>query len=114
MRYTLNMSDQTENNDGYFLGIMVLKGDKWVPHSKFAGNEFGHALVKAEEVDLAPGIDGAKVVRIAIKGGAPEKEMWISPRVHARSEAARAKQLRAGVQKTKENLSAARKASIKK
>jgi len=108
------MSNQPENPNDVFLGIMVLKEDKWWPHSKFSGNEFGRALMKAEEVDLTPGIDGAKVVQICKKTGAETKEMWISPRVQARIDAARAKQLRAGVQKTNQNLSAARKASVKK
>jgi len=103
-----------ETDDDFFLGIMILKGDKWVPHSKFAGNEFGQALLKAEEVDKTKDIEGTKVLKLSKKTGACEKEMWISPRVQARFEAARAKQLRDGVQKTQQNLSAARKASVKK
>jgi hypothetical protein len=101
-------------DDDFFLGIMVLKGEKWAPHSKFAANDFGRALLQAEDVDKTKGIDGTKILKLSKQTGAVEKEMWISPRVQARIDAARAKQLRAGVQKTQENLSAARKASIKK
>ena len=108
------MTNPQKNNTNFFLGIMVLKGDKWSPHSKLAGDELGRALMQAEEADKAPGIDGAKIVRISKKSGAVDKEMWVSPRVQARVDAAKSKQLRAGIQKTNESLSAARKAPFKK
>ena len=108
------MSDQSHNDDDFFLGVMVLKDGKWVPHSKFAGDSFPSALIHAEDLDGTPGIDAVKVMRIPKKGKSGQKEMWISPHIKARAEAQAAKMLRDGVTKTKENLAAARKASVKK
>jgi len=108
------MSDQLQNDDDFFLGVMVLKAGKWVPHSKFAGNVFGTALIEAENLDKTPGVDAVKVLRIPKKGTGEQKEMWISPRIQARSAAQAASQIRAGVQKTKENLAAMRKAEATK
>ncbi len=108
------MAEQQINNNDYFLGIMVMKDNKWSPHSKFDGGAFGSALSRAEELDKEAGIDAVKVMRIAKKGSGEQKEMWISPRLQARQAAQAANKLRAGVQKTKENLAAERKAGAKK
>ncbi|MBL4692351.1 MAG: hypothetical protein JKY92_03380 [Magnetovibrio sp.] len=108
------MTDQPKRDDDFFLGVMILKENKWWPHSKFASGELGHALMKAEEADTAPGIEGSKIVKISKSGAVPEKEMWISPRIKARAEADKAKQLRSGMQQTNANLAAARRAPIKK
>ena len=109
-----DMADQNINSDDVFLGIMVLKDGKWAPHSKFDGGAFGSALTKAEELDKEKDFDAVKVIRIAKSGAGEQKEMWVSPRLQARSAAQAATQLRAGVQKTKENLAAERKADAKK
>ena len=108
------MSDHVENEDDFFLGVMVLKEGKWVPQRKFDGGSFGSALIHAEDLDREPGIDGVKVMRIPKKGSSGQKEMWISPRIKARSEAQATSQLRAGVKKTEQSLAAARKASVAK
>ncbi len=108
------MSDQIQNDDEFFLGIMVLKDGKWTPHSKFAGDAFGSALVHAEDLDRTAGFEAVKVMRIPKKGKGGQKEMWVSPHIKARSEAQAAKSLRDGVTKTKESLAAARKASVRK
>ncbi len=100
--------------DEFFLGIMILKSGKWSPHSKFDGGAFGSALIKAEELDKEPGQDAVKVVRIPKSGTGAQKEMWISPRLQAKSAAQAASKMRAGVQATKENLAAERKAGVKK
>lgn len=108
------MNDQNINFDDYFLGIMILKDKKWSPHSKFDGGAFGSALIKAEELDKESDIEAVKVMRIAKTNAKDQKEMWISPLFKARSEAQAATKLREGVQKTKENLAAERKAIGKK
>lgn len=108
------MTNQPTTDDDFFLGVMVLKEKKWWPHSKFLGDELGRALMKAEEADGSEGIDGSKIIKISKTGAVPEKEMWISPRIQARADAEKAKQLRSGIQETNANLAAARKASVKK
>ncbi len=108
------MADPKTNIDDTFLGIMVLREGKWTPHSKFDGGAFGSALIKAEELDKESNFDAVKVMRIPKKGSGEQKEMWISPKLQARSAAQAATQLRAGVQKTKENLAAERKSIAKK
>ena len=98
----------------YFIGIMVLKGGKWTPHSKFDIKSFGSALMKAESLDEDPGFEGVRIMKLPMKGatnedGQPleEKEMWISPRLKARSVAQSAAKFRQGVKQTKDQLAAA-------
>ena len=75
----MKMADQQSDSDAYFLGIMVLKGGKWSPHSKFDGGAFGSALISAEDLDKAAGVDAVKVIRIAKSGSGEQKEMWVRP-----------------------------------
>ena len=110
----MKMADQQSDSDAYFLGIMVLKGGKWSPHSKFDGSAFGSALISAEDLDKAAGVDAVKVIRIAKSGSGEQKEMWVSPRLKARMAAQNAEKLRAGLKKTKETLTAERKAEARK
>lgn len=108
------MTDQQNDNDKYFLGLMTLSDGKWTPHSKFDGGAFGSALISAEELDSDPAIEAVKVVRIEKSGSGEQKEMWVSPCLQARLAAQQSAKLRAGVQATKENLSAERKAAARK
>ena len=102
------------NNDDFFLGVMGLKGGKWMPNRKFEGGMFGAALIYAEDLDKKPDFDAVKIARINKTTGKEDKEMWVSPRLKARLEAEAAKRVRAGVQQTQEKLRAERQASIKK
>lgn len=102
------MADQI-NNDDVFLGIMTLKDGKWTPHSKFDGAAFGTALIKAEDLDKTPDFEAVKIMRIPKTGKGDQKEMWVSPRLRARSEVKATSQLKAGVKQTKANLAAERK-----
>ena len=97
------------NNDNQFLGIMVLKDGKWTPHSKFNGDALVTALTSAEELDKTPDFDAVKVVRISKTDASVQKEMWVSPRLKARTKAQEANKLRDGLKKTQENLAADRK-----
>ena len=106
------MAEHT-NNDEFFLGVLGLKDGKWVPQSKFGGGLFGSALMFAEELDKKPDFDAVKILRIPTSGAGEQKEMWVSPRLKARMEAASAQKLRSGVQQTQDKLRAERKASIK-
>lgn len=108
------MADQQNENDVFFLGIMVMKNGKWSPHSKFDGGAFGSALISAEDLDKSPDFEAVKVIRIPKSGSGDQKEMWVSPSLQARLQARQAAKLRAGVQKTKENLAAVRKADANK
>ena len=108
------MNEQQSDNDKYFLGIMVMKGGKWSPHSKFDGGAFGSALISAEDLDKEADVEAVKVVRISKNGSGEQKEMWVSPSLQARQKAQEAAKLRAGVQQTKETLSAERKAAARK
>jgi len=105
------MSEHT-NNDDFFLGVLALKEGQWMPHRKFGGDLFGSALMFAEELDKSGDVDAVKVLKIPKAGSGEQKEMWVSPRLKARSEAEAANKVRTGVQQTKENLAAARKASV--
>lgn len=105
------MSDHT-NNEEFFLGVLALKEGQWMPHRKFGGDLFGSALMFAEELDKSGDVDAVKVMRIPNTGSGTQKEMWVSPRLKARLDAEAAKKVRSGVQKTQENLAAARKASL--
>lgn len=107
------MSNQAKDQD-YFLGLLVLKDGKWAPHSKFDGGAFGTALIRAEELDKSPDFDGVKVMRIPLSGKGEQKEMWVSSRAEARAKAAQANQVIAGAKKSKENLAAAVRSSVKK
>ncbi|MBC8269230.1 MAG: hypothetical protein H8E36_10815 [Rhodospirillaceae bacterium] len=107
------MADPQNNND-FFLGIMVMRSGKWSPHSKFDGGAFGSALSSAEDLDKQADVEAVKVVRIAKSGSGEQKEMWVSPSLQARQKAQEAAKLRAGVQATKETLSAERKAAARK
>ena len=112
---------QTQNNDEFLLGIMVLKDGKWKPHSKFNNDQFGSALIKAEEVDSGPEYDAVKVMRIPVKGASgsgqsEENEMWISPHLAARSKARAQNKVAAGMKQSRNNIAAdyaARKAKAK-
>ena len=106
------MSEQT-NSDEFFLGVLGLKDGKWVPQSKFGNGKFGAALIYAEELDKKPDFDAVKVMRIPASGRGEQKEMWVSPRLKARMEAATSQKLRSGVQQTQDKLRAERKASVK-
>ncbi|PHS79083.1 MAG: hypothetical protein COB59_03730 [Rhodospirillaceae bacterium] len=108
------MSNQSQNTEAFFLGVMVLKGGKWLPHSKFAENDLGQALYKAEEVDKDRAVDGTKILKISTSGQGAPKEMWVSPRFAAKAEAEKQQKLQAGRQKTQENLATARRADVKK
>jgi len=101
------------NNDAFFLGVLGLKDGKWVPQSKFAGGLFGNALMYAEELDKKTDFDAVKIMRIPNSGSGEQKEMWVSPRLKARMEAATTQKLRSGVKQTKDNLRADRKATLK-
>ena len=103
------MTTQTQSNEDFFFGIMVLKDGNWAPHSKFDKNSFGSALIKAEEVDSGPEFDAVKLMRIPAKSSSnsQEKEMWISPRVAARSQAQAQKKISAGVKQSRDNIAAA-------
>ena len=105
------MSEHTHNED-FFLGVLALKEGQWTPHRKFGGDLFGSALMFAEELDKSGDVDAVKVLKIPKKGSGEQKEMWVSPRLKARLDAEAATKVRWGVQQTKENLAAARKASI--
>jgi len=83
-----------------------------MPRRKFGGDLFGSALMFAEELDKSGDVDAVKVMKIPKTGSGEQKEMWVSPRLKARSEAEAAKKVRTGVKQTKENLAAARKASL--
>ena len=109
---------QAQSNGDAFLGVMVLKGGKWAPHSKFSHDQFGSALIKAEEVDSGPEYDAVKIVRLSLKdaGQNQEKEMWVSPRLAARSEAQALNKVAAGVKQSRSQIAAeyaARKAQAK-
>ncbi len=106
------MPEQT-NNDDFFIGVLGLKDGKWTPQRKFKDDMFGSALMFAEELDKAPDFDAVKVLKIPNSGKGEQKEMWVSPRLKARMEAEASKKVRAGVQKTKDNLRAERMASVK-
>lgn len=95
----------------FFLGIMVLKDDKWTPHQKFEDGAFGSALIAAEEVDKNPGFDGVKILRLPkdLKSSTPPKEMWISPRFEAQKKAREAKMVLDGAKKSQKDLAAARR-----
>ena len=109
------MADANINNNDFFLGLMVLKNEKWTPHSKFDGGAFGTALISAEDVDKLEDYDAVKIVRIPIKSGAgDQKEMWVSPRLAARTKAQAANQLRDGLKKSQANLKAERQANARK
>jgi len=108
------MADQQDSNDDFFLGIMTLKDGKWSPHSKLDGGAFGSALMKAEDLDKMPDFEAVKVLKIPKSGAGEQKEMWVSPRLAARTEVQAATKLREGVQKTKESLAASRKADTSK
>jgi len=108
------LSNQSQNTEAFFLGVMVLKGGKWLPHSKFAENDLGQALYKAEEVDKDRTVDGTKILKIPTSGTVAPKEMWVSPRFAAKAEADKQKKLQDGRHKTQENLASARRADVKK
>ncbi|MCK5166937.1 MAG: hypothetical protein KAQ66_06445 [Rhodospirillaceae bacterium] len=110
------MNEQPQNNAEFFFGVMVLKGGKWVPHSKFDGGAFGTALISAEETDSLPEFDGVKIMRFAISksSGAEPKEMWVSPRFEARAKAAASAKVRTGLKQTQETIEAARRSNFKK
>ena len=108
------MSNQPLNDQDSFLGVMVLKEGKWTPHTKFDGGAFGTALMRAEELDKSPDFDGVKVLRIHKSGKGEQKEMWVSSRAEARAEALKANMVTQGAKKSKENLAAAARASVKK
>ena len=106
------MSNSAETE--FFLGIMVMKGGKWTPHTKFDDGAFGSALIRAEELDKDPAYDGVKVLRIAKSGKGEQKEMWVSSRAEARQKAAQANQVTQGAKQSKENLAAAARQAAKK
>jgi len=97
----------------YFFGILVNKDGKWTPHAKYDGASFGSALMKAETIDQDGTFDGVKIMKIS-SDGKENKEVWISPRLKGRAEAAATAKVRAGVRQTKEQLKTARLQSVKK
>ncbi len=114
------MVDEIQNEEEYFYGVLILKDEKWTPHSKFDAKGLGGALMKAEELDhVDAGHDGVKIMKIPAKRslGAHPEEVWISPSFKAKSEARAAADLRSGVKQTKQNMQEAhaqRKADIRK
>lgn len=101
------------SDEAFFIGIMVLKDGKWVPHSKFNEKAFGAALMKAEDIDKQPDVDGVKIMKVPTKTGIGDpKEMWISPRIKARQAVKSEAQVRAGMKETKEQLAAARRQQV--
>lgn len=108
------MSNQDKGNQEHFLGILVLKDGKWAPHTKFDGDAFATALLRAEELDKGSDFDGVKVMRIPMSGKGEQKEMWVSSRAEARAKALQANQVIAGAKKSKENLAAAVRSSVVK
>lgn len=115
------MTDQSQDNDDFFYGVMILKDGKWTPHSKHDGNSFGSALIKAEALDEDREHDGVRVMKIpgpnAVGDSRPEpQEVWISPHLKAKKEAQAAAAIRDGVKKTKQTMEKAhakRKAEIR-
>ena len=110
------MSGAIENQADFFFGVMVLKDEKWSPHSKFEGGAFGTALLSAEELDNIPKFDGGKIMKIPVKSmpGVEPKEMWISPRFEARQRAASSAKVSAGLKSTQQKMDAARRSQFKK
>lgn len=110
------MNGQQQNPADFFFGVMVLKGEKWVPHSKFDGGAFGTALISAEEIDFLPEFDGVKIMRLPVSKTSEiaPKEMWISPRFEARANAAASAKVRTGLKETKQSIDAARRKNFGK
>ena len=70
--------------------------------------------MKAEDLDKMPDFEAVKVIKIHKSGAGEQKEMWISPRLAARSQVQATTKLWAGLQKTKGNLAASGKAGASK
>ena len=104
------MNTQTDKNEDFFFGVMILKDGKWTPNKKYDKDSFGSALIYAEELDSTPGHDGVKIMRVPTSSANGEpKEAWVSQRIQARIKAQQAAQVRAGAKQTKEQLAAARR-----
>ncbi len=109
----------TENSEEFFIGIMILKEGKWAPVAKYPENSFGSALIKAEELNGIKENEGVKIMKLPTSksSGAAPKEMWISPHLANKAEAAAAAKLSQGVKQTQKNFTSAheaRKASFRK
>ncbi|MBT3237350.1 MAG: hypothetical protein HOL37_06520 [Rhodospirillaceae bacterium] len=104
--------------EDFFFGVMIQQEGKWTPHSKFDGQSFGSALMKAESLDEGNDYEAVKVLRIPNPGNDGEqKEMWISPHLKARAAAKAAAQMNAGAKQSKQQLDndhAQRKATANK
>lgn len=103
------MTEQAQDGDNFFFGVMVLKEGKWTPHSKYDGNSFGSALIKAEALDEEREYDGVRLMKIPGPGATGEpkpqpQEMWISPHLKARMEAQAAAAVRNGAKQTKQTM----------
>ena len=108
----------TENSEEFFIGIMVLKEGKWAPVAKFPENSFGSALIKAEELNGIAENEGVKIMKLPLSKAsrAEPKEMWISPHLARKAEAAAAAKLSQGMKQTQQNFTSAheaRKASFR-
>lgn len=90
--------------DPYVNWVLVMTDGKWIPDSKFEGGRVSSALKRAEELDRSPDYEAVKVLRVA-KGTGEQKELWVSSRLEARSNAQKANQLSRGVAQTAESLS---------
>ena len=99
----------SENEEEFFIGVMLLKDGKWSPTAKFGGNSFGSALIKAEELNTNTEYDGVKVMRFPTSknSGVAPKEMWISPHLAKKAETEAALKLAKGFKETKTNLNSA-------
>ena len=109
----------TENNEDFFIGIMILKEGKWAPVAKYPENSFGSALIKAEELNGISENEGVKIMKVpnSKASGLAPKEMWISPHLAKRAEAEAAAKLAQGLKQTQKNFTSAheaRKASFRK
>ena len=106
------MTDQTDNKGDFFYGVMILKEGKWTPHSKYDQDSLGSALASAASLSDNREYEGAKVMRVPLKGPSGKmtvepKEMWISPHLKARMEARTEAQILEGARKSKEQLAKA-------
>ncbi len=97
------MTEQAQSNDNTFVGIMLMKDEKWKPHSKFDVNALGSALLKAKELDKDTEYDGVKVMKISA-GQREHKEIWVSPRFEARQKALADAKVREGEHETRAQL----------
>ncbi|NQV55076.1 MAG: hypothetical protein HQ503_04395 [Rhodospirillales bacterium] len=105
------MSSETQSGGTSFIGILILKENKWTPHRKFDANALGTALLKAQDMDAGGEFEAVKVVEVI--GGKEQKDKWVSPSLEARQKAREEAKLLAGVKQTQAKIEEARKARFK-